>query len=47
MIRSRNFLGLLGEVDPAIFAVGRAWGVTVRRITRLGGSRQLVDQSAS
>jgi hypothetical protein len=28
-----HFLGLLGEVDPdELFASGKAWGVTVRRV---------------
>jgi hypothetical protein len=30
-----HFLGLLGQVDPdKLFASGKAWGVTVRRVER-------------
>ena len=33
----RHFLGWLGEVDPdELFASGKAWGVTVRRVAATG-----------
>jgi hypothetical protein len=34
--REPHFLGWLGDVDPdELFASGRAWGVTVRRVAAL------------